>query len=63
MEGICGKGGAETSGGCLCECGMGVVGGGRMWTMDMDMGAGGSGCSLGGWPPSETAAWDCEGGV
>lgn len=63
LEGICGKGGAETMGGCLWECGMGVVGGGRMWTMDMGMGAGGRGCSLGGWLPRGPAAWDCEGGV
>lgn len=55
FEGICGNGGAETWDGCLWGCGlgiceMGVVGGGLIW--GMDIGAGGSGCSLGGWPPT-----------
>lgn len=30
MEGICGKGVADWWGNCLCEGGMGVVGGGRI---------------------------------
>lgn len=59
LEGIWGKGGgAARCGACLCEegalgiCGMGVVGGGLMW--GIEMGAGGSGCSRGGWgPPCE----------
>lgn len=66
FEGIWGNGGADTWGGCLWDCGlgiwgMGVVGGGLMW--GIDIGAGGKGCSLGGWAPLWEDDWDWEGGV
>ncbi len=63
LEGICGNGGWL---GCLCDwgfgiCGMGVVGGGLMW--GIGNGAGGRGCSLGGWLPLCEEDWDWDGGV